>query len=232
MSTKIEIPQSALAEAQRTYLARVYGWMVGGLALTGAVAAWVTQSYEFQQFLDLNGWLRIVLVFTTLGIVIAMSSAINRMSSAVVSASFLLYSALSGLTVGIVLLNYTAESVAPVFFITAGTFGAMSLYGFTTKRDLTSWGSFFLMGLIGVIIASVVNIFLQSSAFYFVISCVGVLVFVGLTAYDTQKIKENWEVEMMGTEIARKSSIMGALNLYLDFVNLFLILLRFFGDRR
>lgn len=232
MSTKIEIPQSALAEAQRTYLARVYGWMVGGLALTGAVATWAVTSFEFWSFIAENSWFFIVALIVEFGVVVGLSSAINRMSSAAASAAFLFYSALSGLTVGVILLRYTIESVAPVFFVTAGTFAAMSLYGFTTKRDLTSWGSFFLMGLIGVIIASVVNIFLQSSAFYFVISCVGVLVFVGLTAYDTQKIKENWEVEMMGTEIARKSSIMGALNLYLDFVNLFLILLRFFGDRR
>jgi len=232
MSTKIEIPQSALAEAQRTYLARVYGWMVGGLALTGAVAAWAVTSFEFWSFIAENSWVLWVALIAELGLVIGLSSAINRMNSTTVSAAFLFYSALNGITLAPIAFIYTSESIASTFFITAGTFGAMSLYGFTTKRDLTSWGSFFLMGLIGVIIASVVNIFMQSSAFNFVISCVGVLVFVGLTAYDTQKIKENWEVEMMGTEIARKSSIMGALNLYLDFVNLFLILLRFFGDRR
>lgn len=232
MNTKIEQVQSALAEAQRTYLARVYGWMVGGLAITGVIAGWVTESIAYQEFLFMNSWFRIALFVTLLGIVIFLSARIQKISVAVASASFVIFSALMGLSLGSVLLRFTPESTAPVFFIAAATFGVTSLYGYVTKRDLASMGSFFFMGLIGLIIASIVNIFMQSSALYFAISIVGVLVFVGLTAYDTQKIKENWEVELMGTEIARKSSIMGALNLYLDFLNLFIFLLRLLGDRR
>lgn len=232
MSTKIEIPQSALAEAQRTYLARVYGWMVGGLAITGVVAGWVTESVPFQEYLFMNPWLRIAFFFVLVGIALFVSSRIEKISVSVAAAAFVVFSGVMGLSVGAVLLRYTVESIAPVFFITSGTFAAMSLYGFTTKRDLTGWGSFLFMGVIGIIIASVVNIFMQSSALYFAISVIGVFAFAGLTAYDTQRIKESWEVEMMGTEIARKSSILGALGLYLNFINLFLFLLRLFGDRR
>jgi uncharacterized protein len=232
LDTQVQQVQSALAEAQRTYLARVYGWMVGGLALTGVVAGWAVTSEAYWSIIIENSWLIWVGFGLQLLIVMGLSGAIHRMSSAVASGTFLLYAGLNGLTLATLGAIYTSESIATTFFICAATFGAMSVYGFTTKRDLTSMGSFFIMGVIGLIIASVVNIFLASSALHFAISVIGVLVFVGLTAYDTQKIKEEWEVEMMGTEIARKSSIIGALNLYLDFINLFLYLLRLFGDRR
>ncbi len=232
LDTQVQQVQSALAEAQRTYLARVYGWMVGGLALTGVVAGWAVTSETYWSIIIENSWLIWVGFGLQLLIVMGLSGAIHRMSSAVASGTFLLYAGLNGLTLATLGAIYTSESIATTFFICAATFGAMSVYGFTTKRDLTSMGSFFIMGVIGLIIASVVNIFLASSALHFAISVIGVLVFVGLTAYDTQKIKEEWEVEMMGTEIARKSSIIGALNLYLDFINLFLYLLRLFGDRR
>lgn len=232
MNTKIEQVQSALAEAQRTYLARVYGWMVGGLALTGIIAGWAVTSLTFWSFIAENSWFLWGAIGLELLAVIGLSTAIHRMSAVTASAIFLLYSALNGITLAPLAFVYTSESIASVFFIAAGMFAAMSAYGFTTKRDLTSVGSFMFMGLIGLILASVVNIFMESSALNFAISVVGVLVFVGLTAYDTQKIKENWEVELMGTEIARKSSIMGALSLYLDFINLFLYLLRLLGDRR
>jgi len=232
LDTQVQQVQSALAEAQRTYLARVYGWMVGGLAVTGLVAGWAVTSQTYWSILIENSWLIWVGFGLQLLIVIGLSGAIHRMSSAVASVTFLFYAGLNGLTLATLGAIYTSESIATTFFICAATFGAMSVYGFTTKRDLTSMGSFFFMGLIGLIIASVVNVFLESSAMHFAISVIGVLVFVGLTAYDTQKIKEEWEVEMMGTEIARKSSIIGALNLYLDFINLFLYLLRLFGDRR
>ncbi|MBN8574279.1 MAG: Bax inhibitor-1/YccA family protein [Candidatus Kapabacteria bacterium] len=232
LDTQVQQVQSALAEAQRTYLARVYGWMVGGLAFTGVVAGWAVTSEAYWSIIIENSWLIWVGFGLQLLIVMGLSGAIHRMSSAVASGTFLLYAGLNGLTLATLGAIYTSESIATTFFICAATFGAMSVYGFTTKRDLTSMGSFFIMGVIGLIIASVVNIFLASSALHFAISVIGVLVFVGLTAYDTQKIKEEWEVEMMGTEIARKSSIIGALNLYLDFINLFLYLLRLFGDRR
>ena len=232
LDTQVQQVQSALAEAQRTYLARVYGWMVGGLALSGVVAGWAVTSETYWSIIIENSWLIWVGFGLQLLIVMGLSGAIHRMSSAVASGTFLLYAGLNGLTLATLGAIYTSESIATTFFICAATFGAMSVYGFTTKRDLTSMGSFFIMGVIGLIIASVVNIFLASSALHFAISVIGVLVFVGLTAYDTQKIKEEWEVEMMGTEIARKSSIIGALNLYLDFINLFLYLLRLFGDRR
>ena len=232
MNTNIEQVQSALAEAQRTYLARVYGWMVGGLAITGVIAGWAVTSLTFWSFIAENSWFLWGAIGLELLAVIVLSSAIHRMSAMAASAIFLLYSALNGVTLAPLAFVYTSESIASVFFIAAGMFAAMSVFGFTTKRDLTSVGSFLFMGLIGLILASVVNIFMESSALYFAISVVGVLVFVGLTAYDTQKIKENWEVELMGTEIARKSSIIGALNLYLDFINLFLYLLRLLGDRR
>ena len=232
LDTQVQQVQSALAEAQRTYLARVYGWMVGGLALTGVVAGWAVTSETYWSILFENSWLIWVGFGVQVLLVMWLSGAIERMSSAVASGTFLLYAGLNGLTLATLAAIYTSESIASTFFICAATFGAMSVYGYTTKRDLTSMGSFFMMGVIGLIIASVVNIFLASSALHFAISVIGVLVFVGLTAYDTQKIKEEWEVEMMGTEIARKASILGALRLYLDFINLFIYLLRLFGDRR
>lgn len=232
LDTQVQQVQSALAEAQRTYLARVYGWMVGGLALTGVVAGWAVTSEAYWSIIIENRWLILVGIALVLLIGMGLSNAIHRMSAAVASGTFLFFAVLIGLILAILVANYTLESIATTFFICAATFGAMSVYGFTTKRDLTSMGSFFIMGVIGLIIASVVNIFLASSALHFAISVIGVLVFVGLTAYHTQKIKEEWEVEMMGTEIARKASIIGALRLYLDFINLFLYLLRLFGDRR
>ncbi|MEE8394142.1 MAG: Bax inhibitor-1/YccA family protein, partial [Rhodospirillales bacterium] len=154
-----------------------------------------------------------------------------KMKASTLQAVFWGFSAVMGLSMASIFIMYTGTSIARVFFITAGTFAAMSLYGYTTKKDLTGWGSFLFMGLIGIIIASVVNIFLQSSAMHFVISVIGVLVFVGLTAYDTQKIKKNYS-EADGSEIATKKAVMGAVTLYLDFINLFLMLLRLFGQRR
>lgn len=154
------------------------------------------------------------------------------MSASQATGIFLLYSGINGLTLSFIFLLYTASSVTATFMVTAGTFGAMSFYGYTTKKDLTSWGSFLFMGLIGIIIASLVNIFLQSSAMHWVISCAGVLIFVGLTAYDTQKIKEMNILGNEGTEEDTKEAVSGALRLYLDFINLFIMLLQFMGDRR
>jgi FtsH-binding integral membrane protein len=166
-----------------------------------------------------------------LGFVLALSFGIERMSAGTAHMLFWIYAAVMGISLGGIFLIYTGTSIARVFFITATTFGAMSLYGYTTNRDMSSIGSFLFMGLIGVLIASIVNIFLGSSTLQFVISIVGVIVFVGLTAYDTQRIKEMY-LESDSTEAASKKAILGALSLYLDFINLFMLLLQLFGQRR
>jgi len=203
----------------------VYGWMGGGLLLTALVSLITASSPALLQAILGNRILFYALVFGELGLVVAISGAINRISSATASLLFLLYAALNGLTMSTIFVVYTQSSIASTFLITAGMFGAMSLYGYLTKSDLSSWGSFLFMGLIGVVIASLVNIFLQSSMLGWVMSLCGILVFTGLTAYDTQKIKQ------MGGS-GRKGAILGALTLYLDFINMFLLLLRFFGNRR
>ena len=172
-----------------------------------------------------------VIIFAPLALVFFLSFRISKMSVGAAQATFWIYAALVGVSLATIFVVYTATSITQVFFITAATFGAMSLWGYTTKRDLTGMGSFLFMGLIGIIIASIVNIFLGSSALAFAISVIGVLIFTGLTAYDTQKIKEMYTVNDDGTVAGRKA-IMGALSLYLDFINLFLMLLRLFGDRR
>ena len=170
-------------------------------------------------------------VLAPLGLVMLLSFGINRLSVSTALMLFFVYAGLLGLSLATIFLAYTGASITRVFFISAATFGATSLYGYTTQRDLTGVGSFLFMGLIGLVIASLVNIFLQSSGLYWVISVVGVLIFVGLTAYDTQSIKEMYDVNDDGSVAGRKA-VMGALRLYLDFINLFLMLLRLFGDRR
>lgn len=223
----------------REYMLRVYNYMASGLALTGIIAYatantpallslfYATSPEGFLQPTML-AW---IAMLSPLGFVLALSFGINKMSASTAQAVFWGFAGVMGLSLSHIFLSYTGTSIARVFFITAGTFAGMSLYGYTTKKDLTGWGSFLFMGLIGIIIASVVNMFLQSSAMQFVISVIGVLVFVGLTAYDTQKIK-NMYSEADGSETASKKAIMGALTLYLDFINLFLMLLRLFGTRR
>ena len=185
---------------------------------------------EFGNTLFFSGFKWLVML-APLGIVFYMSFGINKMSASKAQTVFWIFAALMGLSLSWILLVYTGKSVARVFFITSATFGAMSLYGYTTKRDLTKLGSFLMMGLIGIIIASLINIFMKSSMMYFVISILGVLIFVGLTAYDTQKIK-NMYVESDSGELIGKKAVMGALTLYLDFINLFIMLLRLFGQRR
>jgi FtsH-binding integral membrane protein len=208
---------------------RIYNYMASGLALTGIVAYFFAQSGLYIAIARTPLiWL---VMLAPLGLVMWLSYGINRMQASTAQALFWLYAALMGVSLASVFLVFTGESVARVFFITAGTFGAMSLYGYTTQRDLTQWGSFLFMGLIGIIIAMVVNIFLASSALQFAISVIGVLVFVGLTAYDTQQIKEMY-LENDDAQTAGKKAIMGALRLYLDFINLFMMLLQLFGARR
>jgi FtsH-binding integral membrane protein len=213
----------------RDYMLRIYNYMASGLALTGIVAYAFAQSGLYIAIARTPLiWL---VMLAPLGLVMWLSYGINRMQASTAQALFWVYAALMGVSLASVFLVFTGESVARVFFITAGTFGAMSLYGYTTQRDLSQWGSFLFMGLIGIIIASVVNIFLASSALQFAISVIGVIVFVGLTAYDTQQIKEMY-FENDDAQTAGKKAIMGALRLYLDFINLFMMLLQLFGSRR
>jgi len=225
----------------RAYMLRVYNYMLVGLSLTG-VTAWLTANTAFGalfiQQTVVNGHLAIgmtglglVALFAPLGLVLFLSFRIQKMSVSAAQTTFWIYAGLMGISIAPVLLVYTGASVAQVFFITAATFGAMSLYGYTTGRDLSGFGSFLFMGLIGIIIASVVNMFVHSSMMQFVISVIGVLIFTGLTAYDTQSIKESYSANMDGTASGR-GAIMGALRLYLDFVNLFLMLIQLLGNRR
>jgi FtsH-binding integral membrane protein len=213
----------------RDYMLRIYNYMASGLALTGIVA-YVAYSSGFYLSIARTPLIYLVML-APLGLVMWLSYGINRMQASTAQALFWVYSGLMGLSLASIFYVFTGASIARVFFITAGTFAAMSLYGYTTRRDLSQMGSFLFMGLIGIIIASLVNIFLASSALQFAISVIGVIVFTGLTAYDTQSIKEMyWESD--DGQIASKKSIMGALRLYLDFINLFMMLLQLLGARR
>jgi FtsH-binding integral membrane protein len=231
----------AIDEGLRAYMIRVYNYMAMGVALTGVVAwftfnAAVTETAgrlvltPFGQTIY-SGPATIVLFLGTLGLVFLISWRIDRLQPSTAFALFMVYAGLLGLMLSSIFLAYTGTSITRVFFISAASFGALSLYGYTTQRDLSPIGSFLMMGLIGLIIAMVVNMFLKSTGLDFVISAAGVLIFAGLTAWDTQKIKEMFDPQEDGTAIGRKA-VMGALTLYLDFINLFLFMLRFFGDRR
>lgn len=223
----------ARTEVLNAFMRGVYQWMAGGLGLTALAAYYVASTPAIYNLVFGNTVVLIVLILATFGLVIAISAAIHKMSAATATGLFMLYSALNGVTLSCILKIYTGTSIASTFVICAGMFGAMSVYGLVTKKDLTSWGSFLFMGLIGIVIASIVNIFLKSTAMQFVISAVGVLVFVGLTAYDTQKLKVMGESAPQNDSVAiRRGTILGALTLYLDFINLFLMLLRFFGQTR
>jgi uncharacterized protein len=227
----------------RAHMLRVYNYMAGALAVTGLVAYGVANSpllgLLYHQVITSNGavglsptLLGYVVFFAPLALVFFLSFRIMQMSQAAAQATFWIYSALVGASLSSILIAYTGASVATTFFVTAGTFGAMSLWGYTTGRDLTGMGSFLMMGLIGLIIAMVANFFFQSAAINFVISVLGVLIFTGLTAYDTQKIKNTFYAVGGNSAVLGKAVIMGALALYLDFLNIFLFLLRFMGNRR
>ena len=226
----INYPRTAdqIAIAQNTLIRQVYAWMGGGLLITALLAMVTVSSPLLLSAVLGNRLVFYGLILGELGLVVAISGAINKLGASVASLLFILYAALNGVTISVIFAVYTAESIGSTFVITAATFGAMSVYGYVTKRDLTGWGSFLFMGLIGVVIASLGNIFTRSSAVSWITSAVGVIVFTGLTAYDTWKIKE---LAAQGTE-GRKPAILGALKLYLDFINLFLMLLRFTGNRR
>lgn len=215
-------------EGLRTYMLQVYNYMGLGLAITG-LTAYVSGALGIYQALAATPLIWVV-ILAPLAMVFLLSARLHKMSVPGAQLSFWAFSALMGLSLGYVFLIFSGASLARVFFITAGTFGALSLYGYTTKRDLSGWGSFLFMGLIGVILAMIVNIFLQSPALYFAFSVIGVLVFVGLTAYDTQQIKEMYH-EFDASDVQARKSILGALRLYLDFINLFILLLHLFGER-
>ena len=242
-ASRSSVSEAIIDQGLRAYMLKVYNYMASGIALTGFIALLLFKmavvsgpSGEILGLTQLgntlyNSGLAWVVMLAPLGVVFYMSCGISKMSASKAQTVFWVFAALMGLSLSWILLVYTGASVARVFFITSATFGAMSLYGYTTKRDLTKFGSFLMMGLIGIIIASLVNIFLKSSMMYFVISILGVLIFVGLTAYDTQKIKNMYVASDTG-ELMGKKAVMGALTLYLDFINLFIMLLRLFGQRR
>jgi len=239
---------AAIDQGLRSYMLKVYNYMTVGLVLTGLVsyglsmlAITTDQSQAVAQLANgtmltqlgatiWGGPLMWIIALAPIGLVFLLGFRIDKMSVGAAQLTFWAYAALVGASLSSIFAIYTDASIAKVFFITAGMFGATSLYGYTTKRDLTSWGGFLTMGVIGLIIAMIANFFLQSSALDFAISAIGVLVFVGLTAYDTQKIKESYS-ESYGTDVLAKGAIMGALSLYMDFINLFIMLLRLFGNR-
>ncbi|MDR3629594.1 MAG: Bax inhibitor-1/YccA family protein [Desulfocapsaceae bacterium] len=222
----------ARQEASTVFLAKVFNWMAMGLGITGIVAYLTAESGLAMSIVASP--LFLILVLAELGMVFFLSARIDKIQAGTASGLFIGYSILNGITLSVIFLAYTRSSIAATFFITAGMFGAMAVYGLVTKRDLSGFGSFLFMGLIGILIASVVNIFLHSSSLYWAITYIGVFIFTGLAAYDVQKIKNIGEQGIMaeGEASIRKGSIMGALTLYLDFINLFLMLLRIFGGRR
>jgi len=244
--TGFRTDQVAIDAGLRAYMIRVYNYMAAGVALTGVVS-WLTYQAAGGDAIQVvgvrvsgltafgqaifGGPLTIVLFLATLGLVFFMSFRINRLQPSTALGLFMLYAGLLGLMLASVFLSYTGTSITRVFFISAASFGALSLYGYTTQRNLSPIGSFLIMGLFGLVIAMVVQMFLQSAILNFLISIAGVLIFAGLTAWDTQQIKEMYDVSDDGT-IAGRKAVMGALRLYLDFINLFLMLLRLMGDRR
>ncbi|MDO5536555.1 MAG: Bax inhibitor-1/YccA family protein [Desulfovibrionaceae bacterium] len=230
-NTQARTYQSTFSVAAE-YMRHVYTWMTVGLVLTACVALAVASSPSIAAAIFSNSIIPIVLIVAQFGIVIAISAAVHRMSAPMATAMFLLYAALTGVTLSSIFIVYPIGSIANAFFTCAGMFLAMSIYGTVTKRDLSGMGTFLFMGLIGIIIASIVNIFLGSSMMDFVISVCGVLVFTGLTAYDTQKLRQFGAMAPLddGTAV-RRGAILGALTLYLDFINLFLMLLRLFSGR-
>ena len=220
--------RAGIDEGLRAYMLRVYNYMASGLAITGVVAYFAAVSGLYVAIAQTPLiWL---VIFAPLGLVLLLSARVHKMSTGAAQLAFWSFAALMGLSLSYVFLAYTGTSITRVFLITAASFGALSLYGYTTGKDLSGWGSFLFMGLIGLILAMIVNIFLGSSALQFAISVIGVLVFTGLTAYDTQQIKEMY-YQGDSTAVAGRKAIMGALRLYLDFINLFIMLLHLFGNR-
>jgi hypothetical protein len=229
---------AAVDEGLRAYMLGVYNYMAAGVALTGIVA-YLTYTMAvsdgaltpFGQTLYASP-LKWVVMLAPLGFVLFLSFRVQKMSVGAAQISFWLFAAVMGLSLSSIFLIFTGQSITQIFFITAAAFGGLSLWGYTTKKDLSGWGSFLIMGVVGIIIAALVNLFLQSGALQFAISVIGVLVFAGLTAYDTQRIKDGYLMVRHDTAMVAKSAIMGALSLYLDFINMFLFLLQLFGNRQ
>jgi len=216
------------------FIRSVYNWMGIGLALTGFVAYFVSNNAQIQNLIFGNKLVFFGLIIAELALVYIISARVNKIQASTATSLFILYAALNGATLASLFLVYTSSSITSTFFICSATFVACSIFGMTTKRDLTSMGGFMTMGLIGILIASVVNMFIKSSAMNMIISYIGVIVFVGLTAYDTQKLKHMAMTQPSGLEagVVRKGAILGALSLYLDFINLFIMLLSILGGRR
>jgi FtsH-binding integral membrane protein len=221
---------SAIDEGLRSFMLRVYSYMALGLGLTGFVAYFVANTPALAQAI-FGTPLAFVFMFAPFALVMFLSFRLDKIQASTAQALFWAYAGLMGVSLSVVLLSYTGQSIARIFFVTASVFGSMSLYGYTTKKDLTSMGSFMIMGLFGVILASIVNMFMQSSAMQMLLSVLTVIIFTGLTAYDTQKIKEIY-YSADDADTATKKAVIGALNLYIDFINIFLSLLRLFGERK
>lgn len=229
--------RAGIDEGLRSYMLGVYNYMAAGVALTG-IAAYLTYSLAVSggQLTPIGqalyaSPLKWVVMLAPLAFVFFLSFRVEKMSVGAAQGTFWLFAAVMGVSLSSIFLVFTGQSITQIFFITAATFGALSLWGYTTKRDISGWGSFLFMGLVGIILASIVNIFLQSSALQFAVSAIGVLVFAGLTAYDTQRIKDTYFTVAGNAELAAKSAVMGALSLYLDFINMFMMLLNLFGNR-
>lgn len=221
------------ASGLQTFMAQVYGWMTCGLLLTAFVAWYAANTPAIMDVVFSSQITFFGLIIAQLALVFVISGMVHKLSPGLATSLFMLYSALTGLTMASIFLVYTYSSIASTFVVAGGMFGAMSLYGYTTKRDLSGFGNMLFMALIGIVLASLVNFWLKSSALMWAITYIGVVVFVGLTAYDTQKLKNIGEqIDTRDSDMLRKYSIVGALTLYLDFINLFLMLLRIFGNRR
>ncbi|RKD85081.1 Bax inhibitor-1/YccA family protein [Mangrovibacterium diazotrophicum] len=232
MGKKITVPkEEVLAETQRFFV-KVYGWMSIALIITGFVAIWTASNVNINSILTESRWFFFGLLILEFVLVAYLVGWIMRMSSRTAALIFILYSILNGFTLSVIFLVFTPDSIASTFFITAGTFAIMSIYGYFTKSDLTKVGNLLLMGLIGLIIASAVNMFYQNETLYWITTYAGILIFIGLIAYDTQKIKQLNIIGNEGTDEDKKEAIIGALTLYLDFINLFLRLLRVLGKRK
>ena len=227
-----QLSEDQIKIEQANFIAKVYGWMCAALLATGLTAWYVAQSEEIIVALVTNKILFYGLLFGEILLVGYISRALPTMNVSLAKALFFLYAIANGLTLSLIFVIFTTTSIASAFFITAGTFAVMSVYGYYTKSDLTSMGKILMMALIGLVIASIVNIFMESTLLYWITSYVGVFIFTGLIAYDTQKIKEMNIIGNEGTDEDTKESLMGALTLYLDFINLFLYILRIFGDRK
>ena len=227
----VNVTDFELAEANQRFMVKVYGWMCFALAITGFMSLFVVHYEPLMNFFALHNGVFIFLLIAEVLLVVLLSARIAKMSLFSCTLIFLIYSILNGITLAPLFLVYTASSIASTFFICSGTFAAMSLFGYFTKQDLTKWGNILIMLLIGLIVATLVNLFIHSTWIYWITTYAGVFIFIGLIAYDTQKLKEMSAIAVEETEETRKMTIMGALTLYLDFINLFIYLLRIFGKR-